>query len=210
MFPKPDVKPRMNRESYDAIAAEWEKARVRLSEAEQRILSLWGAELSPGAEILDLGCGTGRPLAEHLVADGLHVTGVDQSQQMLAVASRLLPDQTWLLGAIEDFVSPHPFAAVVAWDSLFHIPRAAHEAIFRKIRAALPSGGRFALTVGGSEHPAFTDQMFGHPFFYDSHSPEETEALLKGARFELIHGEFLNRPTSGRDKGRYAIVASAV
>jgi hypothetical protein len=39
-------------------------------------------------------------------------------------------------------------------------PRERHADILRRVRDTLPEGGRFALTVGGSEHPAFTDTMF--------------------------------------------------
>jgi hypothetical protein len=66
---------------------------------------------------------------------------------------------------------------------------------------------RSVLTVGGSEHPALTDTMFGQRFFYDSHPPERTLALLAAAGFEPVVSEFMNLPTAGRDKGRYAVVA---
>ena len=65
------------------------------------------------------------------------------------------------------------------------------------------------LTVGGSDQAAFTDTMFGREFFYDSHPPQTTMALLGDAGFRIVHSEFLNPPTSGRDKGRFAIVAGA-
>ena len=199
----------MNRESYDAIAAEWEHARVRLSGAEQRIFDLLREGLAPGSKVLDLGCGTGRPVAEYLVEQGLRVTGIDESTRMLELARKRLPDQEWTLASLETFAPEGAFSAAIAWDSLFHIPRTAHESIFGYVRKALRRGGRFALTVGGSEHPAFTDTMFEHQFFYDSHPPEIAMKLLKDWGFDLVHTEFLNLPTSGRDKGRLAVVASA-
>ncbi|MEM9556193.1 MAG: methyltransferase domain-containing protein [Acidobacteriota bacterium] len=198
----------MNRTSYDAIVTDWERARVALSDAERRILALLCEGLGPGSTILDLGCGTGRPVAEHLVARGFRLTGVDQSPKMLDVAQRLLPEQEWILGSLETFTPHRTYDAAVAWDSLFHIPRAEHEGILRRVRAALPVGGRLALTVGGSDHSAFTDTMFGHEFFYDSHPPKVVEALLESLGFELVHCEFLDLPTSERDKGRYALVAA--
>lgn len=200
----------LNRESYDAIAAEWDEARSRLPDAERRILDLLLEGLAPGARVLDLGCGTGRPIAEHLVARGFTATGVDQSSRMLARAHARLPEASWTEARIEDFVPvARGFAAVVAWDSLFHVPREHHADVFARVRAALPRGGRFALTVGGSAHPAFTDTMLGRTFFYDSHPPEEATALLVAAGFAVVHAEFLSLPTDGRDKGRYAIVAAA-
>ncbi len=200
----------MNRESYDAIAHQWHEARLLLSDSERRIFDLTLERVPTGANVLDLGCGTGRPIAEYLVSRQVHVTGVDQSAAMLQLARSHLPEQDWILSSLENFEPEGEFAAVIAWDSLFHIPREEHAAILARVRAVMPLGGRFALTVGGSEHPAFTDTMFGHTFFYDSHSPEAAMALLGGLRFKIILSEFLNPPTTGRDKGRFAIVAEAI
>ena len=202
----------LNRESYDAIATRWDRTRGPLAQSEQRIIDLLVADLAPGARVLDLGCGTGRPIAEQLVARGLAVTGVDQSSRMLELARARLPRGRWLASRIEDFTPPPdklPFAAAIAWDSLFHVPREHHAAVFARLRTALRPGGRFALTVGGSAGPAFTDTMLDHTFFYDSHAPDAATALLLDAGFAIVHAEFLSVPTGGRDKGRYTIVAHA-
>jgi hypothetical protein len=49
--------------------------------------------------------------------------------------------------------------------------------------------------------------MYGETFFYDSHPPERVLSMLHRLGFELIVSEFMNMPTTGRDKDRYAIVA---
>jgi len=198
----------VNLESYDAIAERWDQQRVHLSPAEARILPLVTQGLAPGQRLLDLGCGTGRPVATYFAAAGFHITGVDQSPAMLALARHHLPDHQWLLGSIEDFPQVEQIAAVVAWDSLFHIPRDRHAAIVDRVRETLPTGGRFALTVGGSEHPAFTDTMFDRTFFYDSHAPQHMVRLLEASGFQVVHEEYLNRPDGARDKGRVALVAT--
>lgn len=71
----------------------------------------------------------------------------------------------------------------------------------------LTAGGRLMFTCGGSAHPAFTDTMFGATFFYDSHPPETVLAILDRVGFRPVIAEFMNPPTEGRDKGRYAVVA---
>lgn len=197
----------LNRRSYDAIAHDWEDARTSPSDAEALWLADLLAALPPEARVLDLGCGTGRPMAEAVTARGLRVTGVDQSAAMLALARARLPGHDWRLARLEDFEPDGPYAAALAWDSLFHIPREAHAGILRRVKRALAPGARFILTVGGSAHPAFTDTMFGHEFFYDSHPPEAVCALLEAVGFTVVRHEFLNRPTAGRDKGRVAILA---
>lgn len=204
---------RLNRDSYDAITNEWDSARVQLSAAERILIDLTIEHIPCGASILDLGCGTGRPIAEYLVSRGFSITGVDQSEAMLQLARYRMPEQRWILSSLESFEPTGPtgqFAAVIAWDSLFHIPRSAHAAILSRARAAMPINGRLVITVGGSEHPAFTDSMFGRTFFYDSHPPEAAMELLGTLHFAVVHTEFLNLPTGGRDKGRFAIVAEAV
>ncbi|MCL4799464.1 MAG: methyltransferase domain-containing protein [Burkholderiales bacterium] len=199
----------MNRAAYDAIASEWDGARARLSAVERRLLELALEPADRGSRVLDLGCGTGRPIGEYVLARGFSLTGVDHSARMLALARERLPQGEWVESTLEEFTPAGRFGAAIAWDSLFHVPRAHHPGVFRRVRNVLPPGGRFALTVGGSAHPPFTDTMFGQEFFYDSHPPDRAVALLGETGFEVIHSEFLEPPTSGRDKGRFAIVARA-
>ncbi len=200
----------LNRRSYDAIASRWDAARVRLSAPELRFLHALVRDLPPRARILDLGCGSGRPMAEHLLAAGFAVTGVDQSSALLELARTRYPAGEWIESALEHYEPQRRFGAAIAWDSLFHVPRREHLPIFRRVCASLACAGRFMLTVGGSAHPPFTDEMFGEPFFYDSHPPEVALALLHAAGFEVETHEFLNAPTSGRDKGRVAILARRI
>src|SRR5690606_17620544 len=137
-----------------------------LSEPERRFLCALLQGLPQGARILDLGCGSGRPVAEHLLAAGFAVTGVDQSAALLGLARARLAHGEWIESTLERYQPQRRFAAAIAWDSLFHVPRQEHLPIFRRIGASLAPGGRFLLTVGGSAHPPFTDAMFGHTFFY--------------------------------------------
>lgn len=198
----------LNRASYDAIVREWDAARTGFSGREQALLDRMLDGLPAHSPVLDLGCGTGQPIGTHIVARGHALTGVDQSAGMLAIARRRLPQATWLESDIASFDSTTRFAAVVCWDALFHVERALHQGILARITSLLAPGGRLALTAGGSDHPAFTDTMFGRHFFYDSHPPERLERLLRELGWHIDAAEFLNPPTDGRDKGRYAVVAS--
>lgn len=201
---------KLNRDSYNRVAAEWDRARTSFVRRERDYLDAMLDGLPPASSILDLGCGTGRPMAEYILARGHRVTGVDQSANQLAFARERFPTATWIESTIEDFVPTENHAAVLCWDALFHIDRSAHERIVTRIAAHLSPGGRFMVTVGGSEHPAFTDTMFGEEFFYDSHPPERFLDLLRDVGLEPTIAEFMNVPTDGRDKGRFAVVARRV
>lgn len=197
----------MNRESYNKIAAEWSAARSTFCGREREYVDAVLSAAPAGSIVLDLGCGTGRPMAEYLVSQGRRVLGVDQSEAMLAIARLRLPYERWVLSSMEVYEPEEGYRGALLWDSLFHVPRTEHEPIVRKVVHGLPPGGRFMLTVGGSAHPAFTDFMYGQEFYYDSNTPEETERLLHRLACRLIIAEYMNLPDGGRDKGRYAIVA---
>jgi Cyclopropane fatty acid synthase and related methyltransferases len=197
----------MNRESYNKIAAQWDAARVTFHSHEQRYLEALLEGLPSSSSILDLGCGTGRPMAEFVLAHGHRVTGVDQSEALLSIARYRLPQADWIQSRIEDFAFDGCYDGAICWDSLFHIDRSYHRAILSSIHTCLAPGARLMVTVGGSANPAFTDTMFGQEFFYDSHPPEQVLSILSDLGFEFLISEFMDLPTSGRDKGRYAIVA---
>ena len=196
----------MNRSSYNAIASSWDTARTSFYGRERSYLDIFLEGLPVPSRILDLGCGTGRPIAEHILAQGHHLTGVDQASKLLDLARSRFPDGIWIESRIEDFEATEQFGGVVCWDALFHIERLHHGALLSRVTKMVGTDGRLMLTVGGSNHPAFTDTMFGETFFYDSHPPEKVLSLLHQLGFEPLVSEFMNEPTSGRDKGRYAIV----
>ena len=196
-----------NRDAYNAIAAHWDVARRGFYGREQPYLDLVLDGLPEFSRILDLGCGTGRPMAEYVVARGHRVTGVDQAEALLAIARSHLPGESWIEARLEGFEPEGCYAGAMCWDALFHIPRAHHAAIVQRVGDALLPGSKLMLTVGGSESEPFEDDMFGERFFYDSHAPERALAMVRACGLEVVLGEFMNLPTSGRDKGRYAIVA---
>jgi 2-polyprenyl-3-methyl-5-hydroxy-6-metoxy-1,4-benzoquinol methylase len=200
----------MNRASYDAIAASWDAARVDFYGRERAYVDALLDGLPAASDVLDLGCGTGRPIAEYILSRGHRVTGVDQAEALLARARARLPQATWIASPIEAFTSSDRFDSIVCWDALFHIERSQHRMLFERFAGMLRPGGRLMLTAGGSEHPPFTDTMFGHPFFYDSHPPHEVLAMLARVGFAPIVSELMNPPTGGRDKGRLALVARLV
>ena len=168
----------LNRKSYNAIASSWDVARHSFYGRERDYLDIFLEGLPVPSRILDLGCGTGRPMAEYILSRGHDVTGVDEASKLLGLAMRRFPQGNWIESRIEDFESTNHFAGVVCWDALFHIERSLHAGVLLRVGKVLCAGGRLMLTVGGSDHPPFSDIMFGATFFYDSYPPEETLSLL--------------------------------
>jgi cyclopropane fatty-acyl-phospholipid synthase-like methyltransferase len=201
--------------SYDYIAEQWH-SNFRGQAYVNRVLGYVDKILEglpPGARVLDLGCGTGDPIAKYIVQQGYRVVGVDQSKEMLKIAKQVVPEAELIHGEMVEIEFADKFAAAVAWDSVFHVERKYHATVFRKLANSLEPGGRLLLSVGGSgaEEAAsadsgaegFTSEMFGHTFFYSGYEPQIAHRLLEAEGFEIEVWE-IDDPTS---RGHIAVVA---
>jgi SAM-dependent methyltransferase len=103
----------------------------------------------PGAgTLLELGCGTGAVLAG--LADGMSVTGVDRSPEMLAAAAaRNLPGVRLVEADITSFSLGARFDVVICvFDTLNHLPTFdAWAAMFGQVDAHLAGDGLFVFDV---------------------------------------------------------------
>jgi cyclopropane fatty-acyl-phospholipid synthase-like methyltransferase len=191
-------------EAYDRIAAAWcgERASGAGEFRERRLIDWLLAPLLPGAHVLDVGCGCGKPVASYLAERGFRVTGLDGSARMLDFARRAVPAGSFVLGDMRSAEPGGPFDALVAWDSVFHVPRSDHAAVFGRFRSWLRPGGRLLVSLGGSADE-FTSQMHGETFFYSGHDPAEALRLLAAAGFTIEHWE-VDDPSS---RGHIAVLA---
>jgi SAM-dependent methyltransferase len=177
---------------YDRIAGEF--ARARAGFREQVYVDRLIALAAPGAPILDLGCGTGVPIARYLIDQGFRVTGVDSSAAMLALARRHCPEAELVLGDMTKLELDGPFGGIVAWDSVFHVPRTHHGQLFAEMARMLVPGAPLLLSVGGSEGD-FTAPMFEVEFSYSDDHPSESRRRLETSGFEVRFAE-VDDPTS--------------
>ena len=113
----------------------------------------WLAELReqipPGGAVLDIGCGSGRPVARDLTAAGYRITGVDISEVQIQRASELVPGGQFLCADIAsvDFRSAS-FDAVVSFFAMIHMRLDDQLALLRRIVQWLRPGGLFVATTG--------------------------------------------------------------
>jgi cyclopropane fatty-acyl-phospholipid synthase-like methyltransferase len=188
---------------YDKIAARF--AAARKPWLEQRYLPALIEGLAPRDRVLDLGCGAGLPITSRLSVAGVRVVGVDSSIEMLRLARRNVPAARLVLADMTEVeLADGAFAAVVAWDSLFHVDRRHHRDMYGKFVRWLRPGGRVLFTSGGSGHEGFTSPMFGEEFFYSGYPPDEVADYLRAAGLGILTQE-LDEPF---DKGHVSFVAA--
>jgi len=141
--------------------------------------------LPAGASVLDLGCGSGSPVARYLVECGLRVTGVDSSPTLISLCQQRLPDQEWLVQDMRSLQLPRQFDGVLAWDSFFHLkPDDQHRMFNVFARYAAPSA--VLMFNSGPAHSEGVGEYRGDPLYHASLSPDEYTALLSNIGFEVI------------------------
>lgn len=105
---------------------------------------------TPGARILDLGCGTGLELDYYFeMAPDAVVTGVDLAAGMLEELRRKFPEKalTLVLGSyFEVPFGENAFDSAVSVESLHHFTKEEKIPLYEKIGKALKKGGYFILT----------------------------------------------------------------
>ena len=154
---------------------------------------------TPGARILDLGCGTGLELGYYFeLAPAAIVTGIDLAPGMLEALRGKFPDKalTLVLGSYFDLpFGENAFDAAVSVESLHHFTKEEKIPLYEKLRKALKDGGCFILTdffaLSGEEERARraellrlkSEQHLSDEAFYHYDTPltveHETEALLR-------------------------------
>ena len=98
--------------------------------------------------MLDLGCGTGEPIARWFLAEGFKLTGVDFSSGMLHHARQRWPDGDWRQADMRQLDLPERFDGIVSWNAFFHLTQDAQRATIARMAAHLKPGGALLLTVG--------------------------------------------------------------
>jgi SAM-dependent methyltransferase len=139
------------RRGYDALSVRYDEAYDGDSKYRAWIERLT-QQLDQGSRVLDIGCGSGIPLARELVAAGHAVTGVDISQVQIRRARELVPQATFIRAdaASLDFPS-ESFDAVVSFYALIHLPQDEQQELLAKVARWLRPGGWFLCTTGRDE-----------------------------------------------------------
>ena len=147
-------------------------------------LDRFASLLSPGARILDLGCGTGEPIAHYLAGKGFSLTGVDSAPSMIALCRARLPDQDWIVADMRTLALGRGFDGILAWDSFFHLAFDDQRRMFEIFREHSAPGAALLFTSG----PAYGEAIGsfeGEPLYHASLAPSEYESLLSAHGFQV-------------------------
>jgi SAM-dependent methyltransferase len=179
------LKPPPIPELYERNSDFWAAARTQIPFFEKKYLDRILCDRPKGSPILDVGCGSGQPIAEYLVAQGAPVTGCDISPSMIQKSRARIPAQDWVVADMRTLDLRRRFGALVAWDSFFHLTQAEQRQTLLRFREHLLPGGILLFTSG----PARGEQigaLNGELLYHASLAPEEYRNILRGLAFSKI------------------------
>lgn len=154
------------------------------------------------ANILDLGCGNGLPVAAYLLKKGHLVTGIDISPTQIKIAQKNCPRGEFLVADIDELADgEYSVDGVVCLYALFHLPRAKHLRILKTINTFLPIGGHLLLTMGDKDFEGI-HSMFGAKMWSSHYGPNINSKLVMDAGFKIELDEI---NTSGQEKHQFVL-----
>ena len=169
---------------YEENAAAWDQSRG--SDLKERVwIDRFLAYVPDGGSLLDLGCGSGRPVAAYLIERGYRVIGLDSSPSLIRLCRERFPSEEWLVGDMRALDLGRRFDGILAWYSLFHLHFDDQRAMFGRFAAHAKPGAPLTFTSGPG-HGAAIGEWQSEPLYHASLAPEEYRRLLDSAGFDVL------------------------
>ena len=143
------------------------------------------ALLPRSAHVLDIGCGSGAPIALYLVKRGYTVTGVDGSPEMVGMFTANLPDQPALVADMRQLDLGRTYDGLLAWDSFFHLAHDDQRAMFPRFASHAGAGAPLMFTSGPA-HGEAIGTLEGEKLYHASLAPAEYVHLLDIHGFDVV------------------------
>lgn len=161
--------------TYDALRKQDGSELVWL----ERLMTIMPAE----PDILDLGCGNGKPFTRALLESSASLTGVDFSPEMIALCEGRYPDAIWIEDDLRHLdLGLARFDGIICWGTIFHLTQEDQRDLISKMGALLRPGGVLLMTSGDTagEGEGFVGDA---KIYHASLSVEGYETALKQAGF---------------------------
>lgn len=186
----------LDAEHWQYSCAYWSEGVTTLAEAQGAKLAHIARKLhlSPGQEVLDIGCGWGG-MAIHLArAHGVRVTGITLSEEQAALARERVQaagvaDRVTIM--LEDYrdtaASGRRFDRIVSVGMFEHVGRAQFDTFFAAAARMLADDGVMLLhTIGRMGGPGTTDAFTRKYIFPGGYIPALSETLAASEKVRLI------------------------
>lgn len=153
---------------------------------------------APKPTILELGCGPGLPITQHLLQNNARVLANDLSQTQLTLAKTHCPTATFLPGDMTLLtLPPASLDGAISFFTLFHLPRSEQETMLARIYSWLKPGAVLACNFATVDEEAIYGEMMGRGIFWSGYGVERNRGMVVGAGFEVLREEVLESEADG-------------
>lgn len=183
---------RLNAEDlFDSVGPSYEDAFATCTE-QQASVDWLIHRLPSDATVLDIGCGTGRPVCSALAAAGHSAIGIDISSAMIDAARRNVPAAKFEKADIKTFTPGEgiTYDAVTVYFSLIaSVTQQEIKDVFARIYTWLKPGGFFIFATVPISGESLEIYWMGRPITVSSLSQEEVLEALKTIGFEVVKAD---------------------
>jgi SAM-dependent methyltransferase len=169
-------------EGWEEVAEQFIAARSKVG---ADVVRCWARDhLPPRSTVLDIGCGSGVPIAQALIEDGFTLFGIDASATLIDAFRRRFPDAPSACEPAQDSAFFHrSFDAAIAIGLLFLLSPHDQGQVIRRVANALAPGGRFLFSAP-RQRCEWQDLLTGRRSI--SLGEQEYERLLEAAGLHVI------------------------
>ena len=188
---------------YDSVAGEYESAyghSAGLLTFIQKSLSMF----KPTSKILDIGCGTGAPVATTMAREGHKITGIDITPSMIELSRAAVPDGDFEIADMLEYEPKEQMDVVLNILSLFGLSRQELEVMTHKwakwvvtdgflcigtIAADFCNPAKEFMTEDELSAEGLRFQFMGNSVELTLMTKEGWRVILERAGFDVIHTE---------------------
>ncbi|MGW7682894.1 methyltransferase domain-containing protein [Kribbella sp. NPDC054772] len=187
------------RRGYDAVSVRYDEAygsETKYGDWLEEILT----RLPRRGRVLDLGCGSGVPVALVLAEAGHEVTGVDISEVQVSRARARVPAATFIQADATKLNFPAAsFDAVLSFYALIHVPLDEQEVLLQRVAEWLRPGGLFVATVGATAWTGAEENWLGGdaPMWWSQADVSTTRTWIEHAGLQVEREEFVPEGDGG-------------
>ncbi|WP_058475756.1 methyltransferase domain-containing protein [Legionella steigerwaltii] len=172
-------------ETYDQIIDWYDAHRNKELNMEQLYLGKVKEYFPRGGSVLDVGCGTGEPIARFFIEAGYELTGVDASKKMIARCKQNFPNAQWILADMRAMEFNEQFDIVIAWHSFFHLPQADQRSTLSLLSSLVKPKGLLLFTSGPEAGEVWSDNG-GYDLYHASLDTKEYETILHSNKLQVL------------------------
>lgn len=173
-------------ELFDALGAGYEDAFGRPPVIDRAVHELL-RRLPPAARVLDIGSGTGQPVARDLVAAGHRVTGLDVSAVMVELARAQVPGAEFLHVDVRDWTTEDSsWDAVCAFFPFLQMSRADTAQVLGRVAGWLVPGGHLMVVTVPLDGERVPGEFLGHPVEITSFAPTALAQQVRAVGLEIL------------------------